>query len=428
MKLELSNGLDHVYQWDGDITATITEPEDVKEVHFRWGSRAVSLAVTDQTVKIPVELMQLPQDIVCWAYTPDHTMDMAKIPLYQRAKPDDYAYTPTEIKTWESLDERIKALEDGAGLDVTGAAVGQIVKISAVDGDGVPTAWSPVDMPSGGVQSDYEQDDETQQDYIKNRPFWSTKTTRLRNTYEDWEAISHDSVSFVVEGKLYADIKPHFYDSGFTLVYNLPTDDNTIYQVTSRIGPHMFYVVCYRKEDATKVENWSIYPIEENEEFHQIPRKYSPATYLVSIVYGDPETLSIGYDEVYDIIEHGGAIALFDGYYNYSLVYKVKNIRGDNGEPYYYIEFTGVAYERRFDSNGVGIKYYKVYVNACKNGEGSIEWDANNDTPVGVVYPDGYESPFPSLTLTSSTAKSTKKFKITVDDTGTLTATEITTT
>lgn len=37
----------------------------------------------------------------------------------------------------------------GAGLDVTGATVGQIVKISAVDDSGVPTAWVPVDMPSG---------------------------------------------------------------------------------------------------------------------------------------------------------------------------------------------------------------------------------------------------------------------------------------
>ena len=114
MKLELSNGLDHVYQWDRDITATITEPEDVKEAHFRWGGKAVSLAVTDQTVKIPVELMQLPKDIVLWAYTPDHTMDMAKIPLYQRAKPDDYAYTPTEIQTWDTLkdyvDDAIKSI------------------------------------------------------------------------------------------------------------------------------------------------------------------------------------------------------------------------------------------------------------------------------------------------------------------------------
>ena len=37
--------------------------------------------------------------------------------------------------------------KDGAGMDITGAAVGQIAKITAVDASGVPTAWSPVDMP-----------------------------------------------------------------------------------------------------------------------------------------------------------------------------------------------------------------------------------------------------------------------------------------
>lgn len=40
--------------------------------------------------------------------------------------------------------------KDGAGMDITGASVGQIAKIAAVDASGVPTAWSPVDMPSGG--------------------------------------------------------------------------------------------------------------------------------------------------------------------------------------------------------------------------------------------------------------------------------------
>ena len=38
-------------------------------------------------------------------------------------------------------------------LGVTGAAVGQIAKISAVDSDGKPTAWEPVDLPSGGGDS-----------------------------------------------------------------------------------------------------------------------------------------------------------------------------------------------------------------------------------------------------------------------------------
>lgn len=39
--------------------------------------------------------------------------------------------------------------EDGAGMDITGATVGQIAKISAVDENGKPTAWEPVDMAIG---------------------------------------------------------------------------------------------------------------------------------------------------------------------------------------------------------------------------------------------------------------------------------------
>ena len=37
----------------------------------------------------------------------------------------------------------------GVDMGITGATVGQIAKITAVDASGVPTAWSPVDMPSG---------------------------------------------------------------------------------------------------------------------------------------------------------------------------------------------------------------------------------------------------------------------------------------
>lgn len=39
--------------------------------------------------------------------------------------------------------------KDGAGMDITGAKVGQIAKITAVDESGAPTAWSPADMAGG---------------------------------------------------------------------------------------------------------------------------------------------------------------------------------------------------------------------------------------------------------------------------------------
>lgn len=271
MNIELSNGLDHLFQWDKGQKVKI--PGDVPTVHFKWGNVAVPFDVVDGWVEIPPELTQKSGDILLWTYKDDHTLDAAKIPVEHRQKPDGYAYTPTEIKTWESLDKRIKALENGggvagvssvngqtgavtitasgigaatpdevtsavnsawaeaqkkleplfdakqpkgdyitqdglqaatnaalaqakasgefdgapgaegpqgpkgdtgatgatgpqgergptgdtgpqgpagAGLDVTGATVGQTVKISAVDVNGVPTAWEPVDMASGG--------------------------------------------------------------------------------------------------------------------------------------------------------------------------------------------------------------------------------------------------------------------------------------
>lgn len=43
--------------------------------------------------------------------------------------------------------------KDGAGMDITGAKVGQIAKITAVDSAGKPTEWEPVDMPSGGGET-----------------------------------------------------------------------------------------------------------------------------------------------------------------------------------------------------------------------------------------------------------------------------------
>jgi hypothetical protein len=57
-------------------------------------------------------------------------------------------------------DEQIKnAVENyldenpiGVDLSVTGATVGQTVKISAVDENGVPTAWEAADFPSGGLE------------------------------------------------------------------------------------------------------------------------------------------------------------------------------------------------------------------------------------------------------------------------------------
>lgn len=66
--------------------------------------------------------------------------------------------TPTKISVFDDKGwiyyrtpaEILKDIGASSGYTLTGATVGQIAKITAVDASGKPTAWAPVDMPSGG--------------------------------------------------------------------------------------------------------------------------------------------------------------------------------------------------------------------------------------------------------------------------------------
>ena len=66
--------------------------------------------------------------------------------------------TVITAKNLNEIQDAIITLESngGVGMGITGATVGQIAKIYAVDASGAPTAWSPVDMPSGGAAEEYE--------------------------------------------------------------------------------------------------------------------------------------------------------------------------------------------------------------------------------------------------------------------------------
>lgn len=66
---------------------------------------------------------------------------------------------------------RLDKLENSGGVNVSGAQVGQTIRVSAVDESGKPTAWEASDFPEQ-IQSDYNQNDETAADYVKNRPFY----------------------------------------------------------------------------------------------------------------------------------------------------------------------------------------------------------------------------------------------------------------
>lgn len=78
---------------------------------------------------------------------------------YLTEVPDGYAKTD-DIPTDEEIIQLIKnnaPESSGGGIAVTGAKVGQTVKIAEVDENGVPTAWEPTDFPSGGANEVWEE-------------------------------------------------------------------------------------------------------------------------------------------------------------------------------------------------------------------------------------------------------------------------------
>ena len=78
--------------------------------------------------------------------------------------------TPTEdmhVATKQYVDT---AKTEAQQLGLTAATPGQIIKVKTVQ-DGKPTEWEAVDMPS---QPDWNQNDNTKPDYIKNRPLIAT--------------------------------------------------------------------------------------------------------------------------------------------------------------------------------------------------------------------------------------------------------------
>ena len=63
---------------------------------------------------------------------------------------DDKWYMLNSDGKWKVVPKKEGGGGSDSSLGITGAQVGQIAKITAVDETGKPTTWSPVDMPSGG--------------------------------------------------------------------------------------------------------------------------------------------------------------------------------------------------------------------------------------------------------------------------------------
>lgn len=130
IKLSIKQGEpERLYQWDTDrqIEFTNTEGLAVDEVHFSNSYMVKALVVEPQgtTANIPNILLQyaVPVKIYVVAHTENgkHVTFTAQFEVNNRTRPSDYVYTETEVKRYETLEERIKKIEDNGGVaDLSG--------------------------------------------------------------------------------------------------------------------------------------------------------------------------------------------------------------------------------------------------------------------------------------------------------------------
>ncbi len=122
MMFKILDGRESFYQWDID-RKLIVENESIKEVHFCNCSDSNSIVCETYQengltlVNVPNILLQQIWNINVYGYatTDDHTRYGTLFNVIPRSKPADYVYTETEIQTWDKLEKRIEALEQGGG-------------------------------------------------------------------------------------------------------------------------------------------------------------------------------------------------------------------------------------------------------------------------------------------------------------------------
>lgn len=185
---KLIDGRAYCYQWDTGQKVTMDGLAPGMQVHFSHLSdndpNALVVVAKEEDgivcADVPNILLQTAGIMKIYGYITDgsagYTKTYSPLHVAARAKPADYVYTETETLTYQALEDRIDKLEENGGVNVTGAQVGQTIKVSEIDENGKPTAWEAVDFPKQ-MQPDWNQSDSTAADYVKNRTHYEQEVS-----------------------------------------------------------------------------------------------------------------------------------------------------------------------------------------------------------------------------------------------------------
>ena len=318
----------------------------------------------------------------------------------------------------------------------------------------------------GGVQPDWNQNDETAADYVKNRPFYTGAPVET-------VFVEESTVSFSGSGGMYlAQIQSNF-EATVGETYNVSWDgaayecvcvdfENSLFIGNLSIAgagsdtgePFLMGInngsgIAIYTKDASASHTISISG--SIAEVIQIPDKYIPNTFRDVVIAGNPLNWSEDdWAKYYGLFQSGKLLMIngigssrSEGYvlsmfyvshgaHNISAINSTGNfyslgVNQDGGEDKFYwvpiISYNAFYFQYQqtgSDINPVNREEYERL--EIFDGLTFTRKNANEDAVRQKVVLEGDKE----IILSSSTSGSTKKFKITVDDSGTIKATEVT--
>lgn len=324
----------------------------------------------------------------------------------------------------------------------------------------------------GGVQPDWNQNDSTALDYIKNRPFYIGDTVETVFVQETTVLFSG---SGMYSGTIQSTFKPKLgntykvswdgtiYESVCTPAYDDFLIGNTSIVGTGTDTGEPFIMMIPQNEDTITIgtkdtaESHTISISESYQLIEKIPAKFIDKNTSGYIVVHESETMTVQEAESYYNTIMAKQIAFIVwGFLHIKMITvsgstpnKTLNLALENEEFYSIKENDEGLFNyndrifsaAQFPTNNIGSKdeVLEIY---CKKNQISISppsysGGVGSTNALFTVKSNGTKSKnfdvlgngeavTPAVILYSSTANSTKKFRITVDDSGNITATEVT--
>lgn len=177
----------------------------------------------------------------------------------------------------EELDSKIDAPQV--------AQVGEVLTVEEVDAEGKPTKWKTAPAAAEQKQADWNQNDETAKDYVKNRPFYTdiiekTFESSADNNYIEFNGVpfkAGDSVDITVDGEIFtliaqADANPEFPEMIFGAYIGDSYDD-----LASGSGQYGWQYYYFKEDNVSSIQSFENHIfIYKTAEDHKLDMKYSP--------------------------------------------------------------------------------------------------------------------------------------------------------